>query len=51
MTIQKLIEKYKKLAKTDEMIRLNDVLIDLRTIQIGRVRNFIKTGKIEEHLL
>ena len=51
MTIQKLIEKYNKLAKTDEMISLNEVIIDLRNIQLGRVRKFIATGKIDKRLL
>ena len=52
MTCQQLIDKYNTLTKKGfETILINQVIIDLRTIQLGRVRKFIKTGKIEEHLL
>jgi hypothetical protein len=44
MTIKDLIDKYNKLAKTDEMINLNQVISDLKQIQVRAVRKFIIKG-------
>lgn len=47
MTIQKLIEKYNKLAEKGSVININQVISDLRMIQLGRVRKFITQGDLD----